>query len=437
LPAEVIDIIVNKCNVKSVLTLRQVCTFTKTWVDNFPTAEKLMSKAEVRMGIDRPIVQRFNQSAPTFAVTSLSLDTSRMGLVDSQEVYEAMWNQYFAYWTPRLVSLEIQKEAEGEMFFESDHQQIHNTLRRFLQDCPRLKKVVFLRGFDWALAAAPLPQSFLNLTDLIIDGSDAMDFGLLRNADVVNQLFPELETNNNLKKLAVKVTNANDMVAFENFIDAQKNNAQLCMSIKMGKVYRFSDEVYNEFVDLVKASVTSECHVTFHLALTSIVDDAFLRLVTTAHEQLRPAQYLKFTNEQIKSLSVKRPLDDVTLLDLQHMEGLNDLRLENMTPQNLEHFRFPPNLKIVACGSGFPTFGYLPINITEITLYNIRCGLPQLERSLALLSNHCVNLEKLSISYACNERLPVASSTGSGGDGDRPTIQFRSKINSINLKSVW
>jgi len=197
----VAHVIISQCSLKSLLTLRQVCKTTKSWVEDFPKAEKLMSKLQIRMGIDLPIIKQFNESPPPLPITSLSLDTSKLDQVDSPEDYSDTWNAYFGYWSPRLVSLEIQKLSVWKpMFPLHDTLQIRTTIRRFLDDCPRLTEVVFLRDFDWLLAS-PIPKSFLNITHLAIDAFDFHKFQM-RDEDVVTAFFADLTKNKNLKEFS-------------------------------------------------------------------------------------------------------------------------------------------------------------------------------------------------------------------------------------------
>jgi len=190
------------------------------------------------------------------------------------------------------------------------------------------------------------------------------------------------------------------------------------------------DEKDLRLLDLFKSAAASECQqIAFDLPYYPFNRDMynrtfrrFRRQFKGAKEVLSPAEYFKFTNEQIQAIAVCQPLDDLSILDLQHLEGLTDLSVRHMTPQDLANFQFPPNLTTLECGAGFPTFEYLPLTLTILSFYNLRCGLDELERSLALLSNHCVNLEQLSMSYACYEpKSPVAS-------GNDHPIKFRSSI---------
>jgi len=328
-----------------------------------------------------------------------------------------MWKAFCDYWNPRLDSLRIEKKFRDENIGPKTNNEVAHIIRRLLES-PLLDKVDFSHGcFHWKYLP-PFPASFHRLSEILIAP------GIYEGYH--GPVYSTLEQNPNLKHLSMKFYYPFEFEFIHKIVEKNRKNSQfqLCLTNMNDFASGNDSDFMPLFSTLVKTLV--KCDLETYLALNLGDINGFLQEL---RDQLGTGDFYKFLNF-FETLIVHE--DDewpLTQVPWESFENLTELTMEK-NPLGTE-LRFPPNLVELSYGNGFPSIGNLPLCLKELTLDYLSSGFEEFEASLAALSSHCVNLERLDLIWFCedNEKAkqaatPKAAKKGTNGDFTT-TIKFR------------
>jgi len=440
------------CGLRQLLKLRLLCKETKSWVDSSParTAKMLFSKAQVNLDFNVETIERFLETPPPFHIPSLCLkitklrDISEVGLTPEERLifpYTAaltlnppagvvpddsfeMWKEFCDYWNPRLDSLRIGKKFRTENIGPKTNNEVAHIIRRLL-DSPLLNKVTFSYGYCHWKCVPPFPSAFQRLSEIFLAP------GLEEN--FYRPLYPNLEQNPNLKRLSLEFYYPFQFEFIHKIVEKNRNNSQFQLCLTNENDFNEHDpDLMPRFSTLVMTLVKCDFRTFLTLELEDI--NGFLEELS---DQLGAGDYYKclnfFYNLTLNFFFTEPLREDeewpLTLVTWENFENLKILTMED-NPLGTE-LRFPPNLVELTYGQGFPSIGNLPLCLKELTLDYLLTGFEEFETSMAALSSHCVNLEKLEIIWFCedNEKAKQTSTSKrvkKASNGDFITaIKFR------------